>query len=42
MNRNIPTLNALYMISHHTALSFGLDHHFPTKSNDVPIDVEFE
>ena len=26
----------------HTALSFGLDHHIPTKSKDVAIEVEFE
>ena len=26
----------------YTALSFGLDHHIPTKSKDVPIDIEFE
>ena len=26
----------------YTALSFGLDHHIPTKSKDVAIEVEFE
>ena len=26
----------------YTALSFGLDHHIPTKSKDVAIVVEFE
>ena len=26
----------------HTVLSFGLDHHIPTKSKDVAIEVEFE
>ena len=26
----------------HTALSFGLDHHIPTKSKDVATEVEFE
>ena len=26
----------------YTALSFGLDHHMPTKSKDVDIEVEFE
>ena len=25
-----------------TALSFGLDHHIPTKSKDVAIEVKFE
>ena len=33
-----------YIISNeeYTALSFGLDHHIPTKSKDVAIEVEFE
>ena len=26
----------------YTALSFGLDHHIPTKSKDAAIEVEFE
>ena len=50
MNRNVPTSNKLYIIFYltsyqtdkHTALSFGLDHHIPTKSKDVAIEVEFE
>ena len=33
-----------YVLSNeeYTALSFGLDHHIPTKSKDVAIEVEFE
>ena len=33
-----------YIISNeeYTALSFGLDHHIPTKSKDAAIEVEFE
>ena len=50
MNGNVPTLNTRYRIFYltsfqtkkHTALSFGLDHHTPTKSKDVAIEVEFE
>ena len=36
--------NFCYIMSNkeHTALSFGLDHHIPTKSKDVAIEVEFE
>ena len=26
----------------HTVLSFGLDHHIPTKSKDVAIEVDIE
>ena len=49
MNINVPTLVTPYLISHYslpneeyTALSFGLDHHIPTKSKDVAIEVELE
>ena len=47
MDVNNPTLNRPYIMSHltneeYTTLSFGLDHHFPTKSKDVAIEVEFE
>ena len=50
MNRNVHTSNTLYIIFYltsyqtdkHTALSLGLDHHIPTKSKDVAIEVEFE
>ena len=33
-----------YILSNeeYTALSFGLDHHIPTKSKDIAIEVEFE
>ena len=36
--------NFCYIMSNkeHTALSFGLDYHIPTKSKDVATEVEFE
>ena len=48
MNVNNPTHTIHNFLSYvmsneeYTALSFGLNHHIPAKSKDVPIEVEFE